>query len=200
MKTKDWVILASHLVPTDCQARRKRVSLGRPSAAPRACKGETCGARDSLPALQASLKEWTYVESAVDNQQSDEDAVSLSSRGDPVGVTEVGGGSDHLGESKLGRSNSSDLSEEVKPEERDKGQRRASFLFGGKRNSPSNDPADDGAVLAGDEVGRSRVEATIGRVRLQEGRSDEKGDRSSQSTRDEPRRSLHRREDEVSLA
>jgi hypothetical protein len=51
----------------------------------------------------------------VDDEQGDEDAVGLSSGSDPLGVAKVGGGSNHLSQSKLGRSNTSNLSEEVEP-------------------------------------------------------------------------------------
>lgn len=84
------------------------------------------------------------VEDTVHDEKSGEETI-LHARRD-IEIAVFGGedcGPNHLSKTPLGRGDTRDLAEEVKP---------------------SNKPAGDGAVLAGDEPGTSGVETTTGRI------------------------------------
>jgi hypothetical protein len=110
----------------------------------------------------------------VNDQETAEKKVSLPRLRDEFSTSrERNRSEDHLRESELGRRDTGDLAEEVEPED-GKGQKETEERA--KRASvPSDSPAHQGTVTAGNEEDGGGVESSVGRVGLwrREGREDQ---------------------------
>lgn len=113
----------------------------------------------------AEKRRGTHVDKTVNDQESNEERDGVLRRRD---IRLIGGdrnsAQDHSSQSKLGGSDSSDLSKKVEPSD---GPEEGTELARWRRQcGEGNAPSDDGLVPLGDEVSRSGVESSVGRVRL----------------------------------